>query len=305
MKIVLLLVIIILIIMFLFRKNEKYDNCGGYNLPRIKDRESYKIISSFTTSPNRIFKTKKTLYSLLHQTYVPDYILLNIPERFGRTNEPYIIPKFIKKNKHVKVNVLDKDYGPATKLVGSILYIPKDEDTWIVVHDDDQMYCQQTIEEYTKYINKFHNKKIAFTISGFDINIPGKKTIKYTDDMHDISILEGYQTYCVHRSIFEDDFIPYIESNLSNKEAFQSDDLIISNYLAMKNINIKLIYNDNVNFDKWWTSDCELEYGNQDDALKNLSSTDLVEDPLGGHFSKYLRVIQYLKDKNQYYLKSS
>ena len=293
-------VVFVVFIFLICRKKEKYDTCGGYNLQTINNPESYKIITSFTTTPNRIFKTKKTLYSLSHQTYRPDYLLVNIPERFLRTNEEYIIPKFIKRNKDVKINVLDIDYGPATKLVGAILYIPKEEDTWIVVHDDDQMYLQETIEEYIKHINIYNNKRIAFSIGGFNLNENNQIERPYKN-MSNISFIEGYQTYCVHRSVFEDDFIPYIKSQLSNKEAFQSDDLIISNYLAMKNIDIKLIYNNNVNFDKWWECGCELDYGNQEDALKNISSSS-QNDPLGGHFDKYLRVIKYLKEKKQYYI---
>jgi hypothetical protein len=50
--------------------------------------------------------------------------------------------------------MLEKDYGPATKLVGAILKIPENEDVWIMVHDDDQLYLQETIENYLKYIKK-------------------------------------------------------------------------------------------------------------------------------------------------------
>ena len=133
--------------------NEKYSKCGSFSSPKIKERKNYKIISSFTTTPTRINKTNSTLYALRKQTYPLDKILINIPKLFGKTNEPYIIPDFIKNNKSLTINTLDKDYGPATKLVGAVIHIPKDQDVWIVIHDDDQLYLENTIEEYVKYIS--------------------------------------------------------------------------------------------------------------------------------------------------------
>jgi len=281
----------------------KESRCGGYDRSKINGRKPYKIVSSFTTSPSRIDKTDKTLYSLKEQTYPLDYILLNIPEKFARTNESYTIPNFIKKDKQIVINKIDKDYGPATKLVGAILRIPKDEDVWIVVHDDDQMYLQETINEYTKYIDgNDQNKKICYTVSGFAFD-KNYNVIKKHENFSRLQVAEGFTTFCVHRSLFEDDFIPYINDALTNKDAFQSDDLIISNYIAKKGVSIYLINNKKVNISAWWALGCELEHGLKSDALHQIARENGGQnDPLGGHYKKYLRVVGWLKNNNNYYM---
>jgi hypothetical protein len=276
--------------------------CGGYELEKIRERKPYKIVSSFTTSPSRIFKTRDTINTLKSQSYNLDYMLLNIPKKFARTNESYTIPDFIKKNKRIKINVMDRDYGPATKLVGAILSIPKNEDVWIVVHDDDQLYLQDTINQYTKYIDGNNgNKKFCYAVSGFRLN-EHNHVVKEYENLARLQVLEGFTTFCVHRSLFEDDFIPYMITALTNKEAFQSDDIIISNYIAKKGAEVYLIYNEMVNIGLWWNAGCELDYGLGSDALHKIAKED-VQDPLGGHYKKYLRVISWLKDKDMYYLK--
>ena len=306
----LVLILIGTLLIFTINIKDGYDipeineaRCGGYDRPKIKERKPYKIVSSFTTSPSRIYKTDKTLYSLTEQTYPLDYMLLNIPEKFARTNEIYTIPDFIKENKQIVINQTDRDYGPATKLVGAILRIPKDEDVWIVVHDDDHLYLQYTINEYTKYIdaNK-QNKKVCYTASGvvFDENY---NVIFEKEHLEKVHLFEGYQSYCVHRSLFEDDFIPYINDALTNEEAFQSDDLILSNYVAKKNASIYIIQNDIMSYDLFMASKCVLEYGLESDALHKMANPDKIDDdPLGGHHQKYIRVFKWLKENNNYYI---
>lgn len=307
------MIFMFIIILFLFYKlkyksiyNSVYyfinsNRCGGYTKPKKYIPHSYNIVTSCTTSPLRIFKMKETLNSLEKQTVSPTYMILNLPYVYARTNEQYVIPDYIQNNTNIVINRLEIDYGPATKLIGSILNIPNNEDTWIVVHDDDQLYLQNTIETYVEYINKIDNKKIAFTISGFDII--NNKVIHYKSDLERVKILEGFCTFCVHRSVFEDDFIPYILNVIKNKDCKLSDDLILSNYISYKNIKVLQISNENISKNMWWNSGCELEYGKETDALHVMANTDKIrDDPLGGHFPKYLRAIQYLKQNGLLYL---
>jgi hypothetical protein len=272
---------------------------------KIKDKikvdinKTYKVVTSCTTSPLRINKMEHTLESLENQTISPDNMMLNLPYVYSRTNETYTIPEYINNNKKIVVNRLDMDYGPATKLVGAILNIPKDEDTWILVHDDDHLYLENTIENHVEYINKLKSNKIALAISGF--KLINDKVDHIKKDLGEIDVLEGFCTFSVHRSVFEDDFLPYILSVIKNIDSKLSDDLIISNYLALKNIKILLISNNKISREIWWKSGCELEYGMQDDALHKLAKGD-KEDPLGGHYKKYLRAIKFLRDNNMYYI---
>ena len=57
-----------------------------------------KYVISFTTSPLRIYKLEPVLNALVKQTRKPDLIVLNIPNRFKRTGERYIIARPLKSN---------------------------------------------------------------------------------------------------------------------------------------------------------------------------------------------------------------
>lgn len=96
-----------------------------------------KIIISLTTIPSRINLIEPVLDSLINQTIRPDMIYLNVPRRYNRFGICAQIPEFIQKKKIVKVFYLDKDYGPATKFIGSLLNPDISENDIVLVTDDD------------------------------------------------------------------------------------------------------------------------------------------------------------------------
>ena len=96
-----------------------------------------KLIVSLTTIPSRINLLEPVLDSILNQTIKPDLIYLNIPIKYNRFENCSEIPKFIKNKEKVRINYLDKDYGPATKFIGSLLNSEVSKDDVIIVTDDD------------------------------------------------------------------------------------------------------------------------------------------------------------------------
>jgi hypothetical protein len=313
--VIFIIVIILLIYLYYLTENKipssfqeepvKILQCGGYFEPQKDIKIPFKIITSCTTSPTRINKMYDTLYTLQKQTVKPSYLFLNLPNKFARTNESYIIPDSFINNKNIIINRFDKDYGSATKLVGAILKIPKNEDTWIVVHDDDQLYFQKLVENYIDYITQVNNKKIVFTVSGYNFKKDYTGTTSDDTDLSRVQVCEGFMSYCLHRSVFEDDFIPYMNFVLKNKDCYLSDDLIISNYIAMKNASIQMINSPNINRGLFWRSGCLLDYGLQEDALHSIASKEDGSVELGGHFGKYMRSIEYLKKNNLFYLEKN
>jgi hypothetical protein len=311
--IILLILNIFIYLLFKFLKKKKFENrCLGYHRETKNIDLPYKIVFSLTTTPHRINQISHTLNTLVNQTVKPNYILLNIPHKFNRTNEYYKIPQFLNYYDNLIINKLEKDYGPITKLLGAIKYIPKDEDTWIIICDDDDLYLQETLEYYIKYIQK--KKDSALSISGFNM-LTSKDFFKNQievkleypkRDLSKINVLEGFATFAVHRSFFDDDFIPYVEFCIQNKDCKMSDDIIISNYLGMKNIPIYKIVNMSFNKEIFWNSECVLEVGFQNDALHKIA---LQEDGkennslLGGHYQKYVRVLNFLHENNILFIK--
>jgi hypothetical protein len=231
-----------------------------------------KIVVSFTTSPTRINKCSQMIHSILDQTRKPDLFLLNIPEEFARTGESYVVPKYIRKS--LTVNRISIDYGPATKIVPTVMYLTDRERcdkfdpkyTRIIYLDDDIAYSKKMVETYERMIAP--NDDNVWTTTGFDfvnMHLNGKRAHK------DIAtIAEGYGSVCVKLNTFGDDFMEYMAryTAAENQICRLSDDIILSNYYHRRNVGIYIINLPGfLSIQDVWDEQRILEYGNQDDAL--------------------------------------
>lgn len=229
-----------------------------------------KIIVSFTTSPTRINKCGPMINSILDQSRKPDLFLLNIPEKFARTGEAYIVPKYIRKS--LTVNRVLVDYGPATKIVPAVLYLRehadlyKPEDTRIIYLDDDIAYPKKMVETYENMIAP--NDHNVWTSTGFDfvnMELHGKRNHKDT-----ATIAEGYGSVCVKLNTFGDDFMEYITYYTANDNQIcrLSDDIILSNYYHKRNVGINIMnLTGFLSINDIWQEQKILDYGNEADAL--------------------------------------
>jgi len=229
-----------------------------------------KIVVSFTTSPTRINKCGPMINSILDQTRKPDLFLLNIPEKFARTGESYIVPKYIRKS--LTVNRIKTDYGPATKILPAVVYLREHakeydpEQTRIIYLDDDIAYPKRMIETYEKMIPPNDNN--VWTSTGFDfvnMNLSGKRAHKDT-----ATIAEGYGSVCVKLNTFGDDFVEYMTRYTAddNQICRLSDDVILSNYYHRQNRGIYIMnISGFLSIHDIWQEKKILDYGNEADAL--------------------------------------
>ena len=212
------------------------------------------------------------IHSILDQTRKPDLFLLNIPEEFARTGESYSVPKYIRKS--LTVNRIPIDYGPATKIVPTVMYLTDRERcdkfdpkyTRIIYIDDDIAYSKKMVETYERVIAP--NDDNVWTTTGFDfvnMHLNGKRAHK------DIAtIAEGYGSVCVKLNTFGDDFMEYMTryTAAENQICRLSDDVILSNYYHRRNVGIYIINLPGfLSIQDVWDEQRILEYGNQDDAL--------------------------------------
>lgn len=212
------------------------------------------------------------IHSILDQTRKPDLFLLNIPEEFARTGESYSVPKYIRKS--LTVNRIPIDYGPATKIVPTVMYLTDRERcdkfdpkyTRIIYLDDDIAYSKKMVETYERVIAP--NDDNVWTTTGFDfvnMHLNGKRAHK------DIAtIAEGYGSVCVKLNTFGDDFMEYMAryTAAENQICRLSDDVILSNYYHRRNVGIYIINLPGfLSIQDVWDEQRILEYGNQDDAL--------------------------------------
>ena len=146
------------------------------------------IYVSLTTIPQRVKNLYKSVESLLKQSKKPDKIFVNIPKKYKRFNEVIEddqIPKI--SNKIVEITRCE-DYGPGTKLLGSLNKLEKN--SLIILADDDNIYEDYMIEKfyhyysiapenaYSFYVHPLGNFGIGQGADGFAINTNHLKGIK-------------------------------------------------------------------------------------------------------------------------------
>ena len=261
-------------------------------------RRKLRIVVSFTTSPTRINKCSQMIHSILDQTRKPDLFLLNIPDVFARTGESYVVPKYIRKS--LTVDRIHTDYGPATKILPTVLYLRDEErakqydpeHTRIIYLDDDIGYPKRMIETYEQMIPPNDNN--VWTSTGFDfinMSLNGKRGHRDT-----ATIAEGYGSVCVKLNTFGDDFLDYMTryTAIDNQICRLSDDVILSNYYHRRNLGITIMnLHGHLSIHDIWDEKKILDYGNEADAL-HLGAGGTSDN----NVDRYKRVIAVL-NKNK------
>ena len=259
------------------------------------------FIVSMTTSPTRIAHIRTTITSVIEQTYKAARIVVNIPEKYGRTGETYTIPDWFKDFESVLfVNHVSEDYGPVTKLFPTVKLVEDAENMYIVTVDDDIKYLPHMLEDFARAIVYNGKREVALGYSGFwfyanyDENISAHLPIG--KECH-VDILEGYGMVCYKRSFFADDFESYVMTAIRDVETKFSDDLIVSNYLAGRGIKRVQLSNERNSRNTIWSDGCVLELGTKSDAL-HTGAGGLTT----GNNTRYLNACRFLKSQNMLYL---
>lgn len=231
-----------------------------------------KMIASLTTSPLRLPLLGITLTSLMHQNRPPDGILVNLPTIFKRTNELYNIPTSLRQQfPTVEFFECGDDEGPATKLIGALRRYGAAEDVWIVTVDDDVAYPPCAFEMLEDAIARWgttlerHLPLSAVGMSGFMVPNWGHGLKRVAN--RTVDVLEGYGGAAYHRSMFHewDAYWPRVKHD---RATFMSDDLVISNFLALKGVQRRSLAYPQCNIKHFWEGRRSiLPQGQQRDSL--------------------------------------
>lgn len=215
-----------------------------------------RVVASLTTMPDRYQKVVKMLKSLKNQSYKLDAIYLSLPERSRRLNIDY--PPIPEEISNLCTVVRCVDYGPITKIVGALISEHFD-DTIIITFDDDQLYPYTLVETLVNLHKRFPDAAIGssgmllkqecplcaiypagtemiFQVPKFQVQPCGRR----------VDSIYGYPGALYLRKHFpidnllEEEFLKYA---LINHECFMNDDIVISAYLSMKNVD-RIIFPD-------------------------------------------------------------
>ena len=177
------------------------------------------IYISLTTIPQRIKDLNKSVESLLKQSQKPNKIFINIPLKYKRFNEIIDddqIPKF--DDKIIEITRCE-DYGPGTKLLGSLNKLEKN--SLIILADDDNIYEDYMIEKfyhyysiapenaYSFYVHPLGNFGIGQGADGFAINTNHLKGIKKFYDI----VVKDYKELFLYDDLWISYFLYYFKKN--------------------------------------------------------------------------------------------
>jgi len=199
-------------------------------------------IITFTTTPDRIYKIKYMLMSILDQSYAVEEIRINVPY-YSCKGVKYKIPKWLKNMKSVKIYRTVKDWGPATKLIPALLD-KNNKNKKIIVVDDDVIYGYYTVETLYDYFEKYHNKT-AITMYGDVIksnhdteNGLFTRMYNYVTGENYTDLLRGHSAYIVTPKMFNKRLYDY---DKVPKECFYVDDNYFSGHLKKNKVKILMV----------------------------------------------------------------
>ncbi len=149
----------------------------------------YPLIVSLTTLPSRIGLLRPTLDSLIQQTCPPDQILLCLPNRSRREGMNYERPDWLADYEPELLTVsCGDDYGPGTKLLGALDYLP--DPSCLVIADDDMRYHPTFLENlyfhqarersssFSYYTYRWWTLKVGQGADGFSFHTPNLRGVR-------------------------------------------------------------------------------------------------------------------------------
>jgi hypothetical protein len=198
-----------------------------------------KVILTLTTIPNRINRSvgglKPVIEKLLGLSYNNYEIHLNIPDICKKSNEKYVIPKWLETIKNDKLKIFrTEDYGSLTKILPTIMRLDRNDETILITVDDDLEYIDGFIEYHIEKRKQYSNCALGFAgISSMDNSCHFCTTVQKDTR---VKILEGYKTVSYKNSFFKQDFFDEFVGKS------WSDDIVLSAYLGKHNIQ-KIVMN--------------------------------------------------------------
>ena len=202
--------------------------------------ERSQAIVSLTTIPSRIGLIGETLKSLLRQTRAPARIVINVPHSSLRERRGYEIPEVLTRLAAVEIHRCE-DWGPATKLIPSVLRFPASQR--IVVVDDDRIYPPNALADLEDAAARFPGRAVG--LSGWRVpgDLTDRPTTLWADLMMkppvpakatrlraplEVDVLQGMSGYLVSPGFF--DAARLIDYGAAPDAAFFVDDVWISGH---------------------------------------------------------------------------
>ena len=199
-----------------------------YMLKERMKQQKNKIVISLTTTPSRIGKVEKVVKTLLNQSLPISQVYLVIPQRYKRTNKPYMISKkwYFKSDKRVKL-VRSPDIGPMSKLHPILDIVSRNH--IILTADDDHFYPKHWAF-YLSYLAIMHPEfKATYGFNGY-LNDKLEKSYQQEKPLN-VNYFLSHMGVAYPRKWIKGESLLLKQVGYS-RDAFYTDDILISNHLG-------------------------------------------------------------------------
>lgn len=231
---------LILLALTAFTISYNFDYVQAYWI-KYKLRNEH-IVVSLTTTPYRVDRLNDVVETFIKsQILLPEKIYVNIPYVFLRDNINYEIPAKLATNPAIKI-LRTHDYGPGTKLLGTLEAADLPANTIIITIDDDILYPPLFIAKLAQRAHDFPNQAVGLRGSDLAFDANGEFTVPNHDghgfkwktkDKSIVKVLDGVGGIAYRRWFF-DESIFKVKNSIP--ECINSDDVYLSFYLEQHNI---------------------------------------------------------------------
>jgi hypothetical protein len=181
-----------------------------------------RIYVSLTTIPPRMANIGACVQSLLDQTVAAEKIFICIPQSYRRFGSPDPLPIDLSRfGERVELVRPAEDYGPGTKLLGSLDLVPRTPETLLVLVDDDMIYRPHMLATFR---------------DSFAAN-PGSAASFHTYRYKGLPVGQGADGFALPAALL-DGIREFHRAASACPEAFFVDDLWTSYFLWLKRIPI-------------------------------------------------------------------
>jgi len=168
---------------------------------------------SLTSIPPRFSTINKTINSLNNQTKRADKIFLNIPYNYERyLNQNFDITKINNTYNNLEITRCE-DFGPGTKLLGSLDKIFKYD--YVILVDDDHIYNKEMLNFFYEKGLKDLDKAYSFCVYNIE----------------DCKIGKGADGFMINTKFLKNILNFYLKNIKDNPKLFFNDDLWISIFI--------------------------------------------------------------------------
>ena len=203
-----------------------------------------RVVVSLTSTPERVWKMRPALLSLLHQTHQADEIAVNLPY-ISSKGVHYELPDWLvslSQSTQIAIHRNHEDVGPATKLIPTLKR--EASQTMIVVVDDDIIYNSHTVANLVKrYLELRELDGHEHAVTNFGVEVDSElhvplsnwgRVTSFLKAEHRTDILQGFSGYLVTPRMFPPQVFDTFGRDYSEDEppAFFVDDVWFSGWLG-------------------------------------------------------------------------